>query len=233
MTAKREVRRLAVMIVSAALGCAAPVAAQHEHGAQAGTGAPDHDAHRFSDAEAYARRFDDPARDAWQMPDKVIAALDIRPGMTVADIGAGTGYFAMRLAKLAASPTVYAVDIEPSMVKYLESRAAREHAAGVVPVLASADSANLPRPVNVVLIVNTYHHIANRVEYFRRLRRSIAPEGRLAIVDFRKDSPEGPPVEFRFAPEQITSELQQAGFSLAARHDFLPRQHFLVYQVGQ
>jgi SAM-dependent methyltransferase len=101
-----------------------------------------------------------------------------------------------------------------------------------VPVLASATSPNLPAAVDLVLVVDTYHHIANRVSYFRELQRSLAPGARVAIIDFRKDSPEGPPPAFRFAPEQITQELQDAGFRLVAGHDFLPRQHFLVYTVG-
>jgi len=204
--------------------------AQHEQHQPADT--PNHMEHRFEDAEAYAKVFDNPARDAWQMPDRVIATLGPKPGTAVADIGAGTGYFAVRLAKSTAAPTVYGVDIEPSMVEHLKARATHEHLQNLVPVLASATNPNLPAPVDLVLVVDTYHHIADRVTYFRALQRSLKPGARLAIIDFRKDAPEGPPPEFRFAPEQITQELQDAGFRLVARHDFLPRQHFLVYEVG-
>ena len=97
-------------------------------------------------------------------------------------------------------------------------------------VQAGPDGPNLPAPVDTVLIVDTFHHIPERVAYFTRLRRSIKPGGQLVIVDFRKDAPSGPPVEFRFTPDQITSELNQAGFTLAAQHDFLPRQHLLIYR---
>ena len=79
-------------------------------------------------------------------------------------------------------------------------------------------------------MVDTYHHIANRVEYFRRLRASLKPGGQLAIIDFRKDAPDGPPVEFRFTAEEISAELTKAGYRLATSHAFLPRQLFLVYQ---
>lgn len=191
---------------------------------------PDHLAHDFDDVEAHAKRFDDPARDAWQKPDEVIAALRLVKGMQIADIGAGTGYFAIRLARTPEAPTVHAVDVAPAMVAHLKSRAEREGLKNVVPVLAAADSPNLSTPVDLVLVVDTYHHIGDRVAYFRRLQASMTPGARLAIIDFRKDSPEGPPVEFRFEPEQITQELGQAGFVLDARHDFLPRQHFLVYR---
>jgi cyclopropane fatty-acyl-phospholipid synthase-like methyltransferase len=205
--------------------------AQHEHHGQqpSGTATPDHMAHRFDDAEGYAKRFDDPARDAWQMPDKVIEALGLTRGMVVADIGAGTGYFAVRLAKTSAAPTVYGADIEQAMVDYMKGRAERERLPNLVPVLAGAESPRLPKPADLVLVVDTYHHIGDRVTYFRTLRASMTPKARLAIVDFRKDSPEGPPAHFRFEPAQITGELEQAGFTLVATHDFLPRQHFLVY----
>jgi ubiquinone/menaquinone biosynthesis C-methylase UbiE len=191
---------------------------------------PDHMEHRFDDPERYAKEFDDPARDAWQMPGRVIETLGLKAGQSVADIGAGTGYFSMRLAKQPAAGTVYAVDIEPSMVEYLTARASKEGLKNVVAVQASADSPHLPAPVDLVLIVDTFHHIGDRAEYFRKLRGSLKPGGRLAIVDFKKDAPSGPPPEFRFTQAQISSELGQAGYVLAASHDFLPRQLFLVFQ---
>ena len=214
------------------LVCVAGLHAQ-DHGQAPGTrGAgqkPDHMDHSFADAERYAKSFDDPARDAWQMPDRVIATLALEPGQVVADIGAGTGYFSVRLAKSPAAPKVYAVDIEASMVEYVRHRAMQEGLRNVVAVKAAADRANLPEPVDVVLIVDTYHHIPNRVAYFAALKSSMKPGARLAIVDFRKDAPDGPPVEFRFTPDQITAELGKAGFSRQAVHDFLPRQMFLTY----
>ena len=188
-------------------------------------------AHRFDDPERYAKGFDDPARDAWQMPDRVIAALALRPGQIVADIGAGTGYFSTRLAKASAKPTVFAVDIEPAMVGYLTKRAATEGLSNVRAVQASAESPNLPEPVDVVLVVDTFHHIGNRAAYFAGVRKQLRPGGRVAIIDFRKDAPgEGPPAHFRFTPEQISADMAGAGFVLDASHDFLPRQHFLVYR---
>lgn len=184
------------------------------------------------EAEESARRFDDPARDAWQMPDQVIAALHLKQGQTVADIGAGTGYFTVRLAKSDASPRVYAVDIEPSMVKYLQKRAAKEGLNNILPVQASPDEPNLPEPVDLVLIVNTYHHIGDREAYFRRLATSVKPGGQVAIIDFKKDSPEGPPREFRFPPDRFITEMGRAGYKLTVRHRFLPRQEFLIFVIG-
>ena len=189
-----------------------------------------HMEHRFDDPERYAASFDDPERDAWQMPGRVIETLDIRPGQLVADVGAGTGYFTVRLSRGTEAAKVYAIDIEPTMVDWIRDRAEGEGLDNVVAVLAGSDRTNLPEPVDVVLVVDTYHHIPERVDYFTRLRQELEPSGRLAIVDFRKDSPSGPPVEFRFTPEEISSELAQAGFTLLEQHGFLPRQMFLVYE---
>jgi len=186
---------------------------------------------RHFDPKESALRFDDPARDMWQLPDRVISALDLRRGQIVADIGAGTGYFSVRLAKSKASPKVYAADIEPSMVSYLRERATKEGLNNVIAVQAAADQPNLPEPVDLILIVDTYHHIGDREAYFRRLAKSIKPGGRAVIIDFKPDSPEGPPKEFRFPVEQFKSEMGKAGYKLAAQHDFLPRQQFLIFEV--
>ena len=193
------------------------------------TAKPNHMDHKFDDPAKYAKSFDDPARDAWQLPASVIDALQLKSGMKVADIGAGTGYFSMRLAKVP-GVSVFAVDIEPKMVEYLQQRAHKEHAMSVTAVLAGASSPNLPEPVDVILVVDTYHHLPNRPAYFRELRKSLKPGGRIAIVDFRKDAPDGPPVHFRFTPQQIQDEMKQAGYELQSTHDFLPRQHFLIFR---
>lgn len=192
----------------------------------------DHFAHRFDDADDLAKRFDDPARDAWQMPAQVIAALELKAGDVVADIGSGTGYFSVRLARSPAAPTVYAVDIEPAMRDYVRQRAAREGLTNITAILADVDRTNLPGKVDVALLVDTFHHIPNRVAWFTTLKAQLEPGARLAIIDFRKDSPEGPPVEFRFTQEQISDELAQAGFILQRAYDFLPRQMFLIFRVA-
>lgn len=125
---------------------------------------------------------------------------------------------------------VFAVDIEPDMLRYLGERARRQHLSVVMPVLATTDSSNLPEPVDLILVVNTYHHIGNRISYFAKLKNLLAPNGQVAVVDFKMDAPEGPPPDFRLAPERVASELDAAGYSLVATHTFLPRQYFLVLQ---
>jgi ubiquinone/menaquinone biosynthesis C-methylase UbiE len=215
-------------MVVVAVGCLGPAVAAQQHPPH---GAPDHLEHRFDDPERYAKSFDDPARDTWQMPARVIEALKLSPGASVADIGAGTGYFSVRLAKAVPRGIVYAVDVEPSMLEHIRKRAADDRLMNIVAVLASGTSPKLPKPVDLAIVVDTYHHLPSRPTYFRELKQSLAAGGRVAIVDFRKDSPEGPPPEFRFEADQIIGEMKQAGYRLDARHEFLPRQHFLVFQT--
>ena len=238
----RRTSRCTPAVVAACLAAAGLLGGPQAAGAQPDHephGAHGHDAgrhmeHRFDDPERYAQSFDAPERDAWQMPERVIAALEIAPGSAVADIGAGTGYFTVRLARDTAAATVYAVDIEASMVDYVRRRAAEAGLGNVLGVVADPDSPNLPAPVDLVLIVNTYHHIPERVAYFTALRSHLAPGGRIAIIDPRKGAPGGgPPDEFRFTPEEIADELGRADLELLSRQDFLPRQNFLVFSLRQ
>jgi SAM-dependent methyltransferase len=184
---------------------------------------------RFENADKWAKEFDNPERDAWQKPEEILDALHLQRTSLVADIGAGTGYFSVRIAKRIPEGKIFAADIEPDMVRYLGERARREHLTNLVPVQASADTANLPELVDVVLVVDTYHHIGNRTQYFARLKSSLRPLGRLVIVDFKADSPSGPPVQHRISSKRVTEELSAAGYSLMESLQFLPRQYCLVF----
>lgn len=201
--------------------------------AAAGAQSPHTHQHHFRDAERWAQVFDDPARDAWQKPQEVIRALALAPDAAVADIGAGTGYFAARLARAVPRGRVLAVDIEADMVRYLAERAKREGLHNLVAVQGAPDDARLPGKVDLVLLVDTYHHIEAREGYFRRLRGSLAPGGRVAIIDFRLDSPIGPPRAVRIEAKQVVRELETAGYVLAEEHDFLPNQYFLVFRPAE
>ncbi|HSF04702.1 MAG TPA: class I SAM-dependent methyltransferase [Methylomirabilota bacterium] len=187
-----------------------------------------HHQHQFQNAEHWARLFDDPARDAWQKPDDVIRALALAPNAVVADIGSGTGYFAVRLARAAPQGHVYGVDTEPDMVRYLAERSRREGLANLTPVAAAPDDPRLPRAVDLVLTVNTYHHIAERPAYFSRLRQALRPGGRLAIIDFQPDAPTGPPPQARIPAAVVKEELGRGGYDVVTEHTFLPYQYFLV-----
>jgi SAM-dependent methyltransferase len=205
---------LAALLALLAAGCAGP-AGPHEHA--------------FRDAERWARVFDDPAREAWQKPQEVIRALGLAPDAVVADLGAGTGYFAVRLARALPQGQVYGVDVEPDMVRYLAERTRREGLGNVTAVQAAPDDPRLPRPVDLVLVVNTYHHIAERPAYFARLQQALRPGGRVAIIDFLPDAPIGPPRATRIPAPVVKEEMGRAGYGLVAEHGFLPHQYFLVF----
>ena len=184
---------------------------------------------RFDDAERWSRVFDDPARDAWQKPAEVIRALKLAPNAAIADIGSGTGYFAVRLARAVPQGHVYGADIGADMVRFLNERAAKEKLANLSSHQAAEADPMLPAPVDLVLLVDTYHHIGTRTDYFSRLRSSLKRGGRVAIIDFRLDSPSGPPVGHRVAAERVRAEMEEAGYRLLEQHGLLPNQYFLVF----
>jgi predicted methyltransferase len=207
---------LATLLALTALSTAAQSPSTHQH--------------HFKDAERWSHVFDDPKRDQWQKPHEVIQALKLPPDAVVADVGAGTGYFSARLATMLPKGKVYAVDVEPDMVKHLAGRAKREGRKNLHAVQAAPDDAKIPEKVDLVLFVDVHHHIDAREQYFRRLRDSLKPGGRVAIIDFRLDSPEGPPKAARVAPEKVKAELKAAGYALDEEHGLLPYQYFLVFK---
>ena len=185
--------------------------------------------HSFSGAEQWAHVLDDPKRDAWQKPHEVIQALALKPDAVIADIGSGTGYFAVRFANMVPKGRVYGVDIEPDMVKYLAERAKREKRENVVALAGAPDDPRLPERADLILMVDVFHHIENRERYLRKLSGYLKPGGRVAIIDFRLDAPEGPPAAARIAPERVIRELNDAGYVFATQHRFLPNQYFLIF----
>ncbi|MEZ4231234.1 MAG: class I SAM-dependent methyltransferase [Polyangiaceae bacterium] len=186
--------------------------------------------HRFEDPERWAKVFDDPKRDAWQRPESVLDFLKLDASARVADLGAGTGYFSVRLAKRVPQGKVYAVDIEPKLLEHLAQRAKQAGLANVVTVLASPDDAKLPSDLDLVLVVDTYHHISERVPYFEAVAKRLKPTGRLVIVDFRLgDLPVGPPDEHKISQDQAHTELEAAGFQLCGELKSLPYQYVLSF----
>ena len=211
-----------IALAGAALA-AVPAGAQSPHS---------HD-HSFAGSEQWAKVFDDPKRDAWQKPHEVIRALALKPDAVIADIGSGTGYFSMRFAHMVPKGRVYGVDTEPDMVKYLAERAKREGQGNVTAVKAVPGDPRLPEKADLVILVDVYHHVENRERYFSRLLDSLKPGGRVAIIDFRMESAEGPPKAARIAPAQVKAEFKRAGYTLDREHGFLPNQYFLVFRAAK
>jgi ubiquinone/menaquinone biosynthesis C-methylase UbiE len=208
----------------------------HDAEAEAAAHHGDHDAtirHSFEDVEHWVEVFDDPERDAWQKPESLLRLLGIRAGDVVADLGAGTGYFTARLSNaVGRSGKVYAVDIEQNLLDHLVQRDDLSPYDVVIPVLADPDDPKLPAgELDLVLVVDTWHHIDNRLSYLGRIDRALAPGGRLVIVDFREgELPVGPPPGHKMSRESVLQELDEAGWSITSEGRMLPYQYVLVFR---
>jgi ubiquinone/menaquinone biosynthesis C-methylase UbiE len=193
-----------------------------------------HALHR--DAKAYAAMLEDPARDAWQKPHEVIEALALKPGEVVADIGSGSGYFSLRFAHhVGDSGRVFAVDVDPDLVRLLNRRVREVGARNVQTVLADPDDPLLPdASIDRFVIVDTWHHIADQSKYLGLLKRMLRPGGQLVMIDFqKKELPVGPPPSMKIARDDLVRQLETSGFRLAREHTFLPYQYFLVFEPRQ
>ena len=192
------------------------------------------DHHPPQNAEEYIKRMEDPEREQWQQPDQVVDTLDLKGEDEVADIGAGSGYFTMRLAKsIGPSGKVYAVDIDQKLLDYIDARAEREKLDNIQTVLGVEDDPRLgSASVDMIFICDTLHHIQNRSRYYKLLLRALRSGGRLVIVDFQKrDLPVGPPVEMKIDKKACIKEIEAAGFHLAKDNDFLKYQYFLEFEI--
>lgn len=173
------------------------------------------------------------SRDRWQQPDRVIAALGIRPGDRVADLGSGSGYFTLHLAR-AVGPEgrVYAVDVDEAMNEYVRQRTAEAEVANVDVILGRFEDPLLPDGrVDLVLVVDTYHHLEDRPAYFRNLQRDLARGGRVAVIDY--DARKAwfmRLVGHTTMREQLLREMAEAGYEVVEEFDFIDRQSFVIFR---
>jgi len=216
-------------LLAACGGSAPPSPAPADHGHH---GAAQHGGmvHRFDDAERWAKVFDDPARDAWQKPDEVVAAMAIAPGMTAVDLGAGTGYFEGRLsAAVGASGKVIATDLEPNLVAHMRARAEREGWANVeVRQVTAADPGLAAGEADRILIVDVWHHVeGDRGAFARSLATALRPGGTITVVDFTLEAEQGPARHHRLSPEAMIAELTAGGLRAEVVAETLP-DHYIV-----
>jgi arsenite methyltransferase len=171
-------------------------------------------------------------RDDWQQPQRVIQALQIEPGAAIADLGAGSGYFTFRLAQaVGPSGRVYAVDVDEDMTRLIETKARERGVQTIEAVLAQPENPNLPQAaIDLVFTSNTYHHIEDRVRYFGGLRKALRPGGRLAIIEFNRQSWLTGLFGHYTPGESIKQEMSQAGYRLTHEFAFLDRQSFLIFE---
>jgi thioredoxin reductase/predicted methyltransferase len=203
--------------------------AQHTRHAQ-----PTHGRHAghhqiFRGIEQWLKALENPERDKSQRPQEVIAHLGLQPNDVIADIGAGTGYFAVRIAEAYPQVRVVATDAQQEMVGYLTTRSTDRNLANLIPALIDPVRPELPVQANLALLVNTLHHIDDRVAYLTHLNKSMAPGARIAVIDYMIEAPEGPPADHRISAEAVCNELKQAGYTLEQDLTFLPNQYFLIF----
>ncbi len=196
----------------------------HQHGRGAGHGNP-------ADLQAYMAAQEAPGRDAWQQPDRVVKALGLAPGQVACDVGAGPGYFTLRLARaVGAAGRVFAVDVEPAILGTLRDRLAAAGLHQVTPVLATGDDPLLPAAAcDVVLVVNTYHHFPDGPATLRRLAAALRPGGRIVNVDFHdRETGVGPPVAMRVSRQAFLAAAARAGLAVVREETFLEHQYLVV-----
>jgi SAM-dependent methyltransferase len=176
-----------------------------------------------------------PEREDEEQPSKAIAALDIKPGQVVADVGAGSGYYTVRLAKRV-GPTgrVFATDIQQEMLDLLKKRLARERLNNVELVLATDVDPRLPAgQFDLILMVDVYHELARPQDVLRKLRSALKPDGRLVLIEFRKESAWVPiREEHKMSVTEARMELEAEGYRFDRVIDVLPWQHILVFRTG-
>jgi ubiquinone/menaquinone biosynthesis C-methylase UbiE len=175
---------------------------------------------------------DAPDRDLWQRPDQVMDAMAIADGSRVADIGAGSGWFTIRLARrVGPQGTVYAEDVQQEMINAISRRVMREGFTNVRPVLGLKNDPRLPaRSLDAALMVDAYHEVEDRVTMLANLAKALKPQGRLGIIDFRLDGTgPGPAPEERVSPDVVVKDAEKAGLKLIRQEPFLQYQYFLIF----
>ena len=173
-------------------------------------------------------------RDRWQKPDQVIQALQLSEGAVIADIGAGGGYFTERFSKkVGRFGHVYAVDVQDIMIAKLNERVKSNNLENVTVIKGKFETPMLPlHAIDIAFFSSVYKEIDNRIQYMKEVRRSLKPDGRVAVIEFYKDrGPVGPEFGDRLYETQIIDEMEKAGFVLIQRFDFLPKEYFLLFGI--
>jgi tRNA A58 N-methylase Trm61 len=172
-----------------------------------------------------------PEREAEEQPEKALDALNLKPGMVVADIGAGVGYMSLRLARrVGPSGKVYANDLQPEMLDRLRQNAAQARITNVATVLGDVADPKLPvNTMDLVLLVDVYHEFSQPQQMLRKIRETLKPDGRLVLLEYRAEDPNVPIIaEHKMTVAQVKTELEAEGFVLRPVIETLPRQHILI-----
>jgi len=181
-------------------------------------------------ADEYIKLLESERRVGGMQVDKVIEALKVKADDRVCDLGAGSGLFTRPMARKAnGKGVVYAVDIDPELLKHVELTAQEQKLTNIKPILASETDPKLPEPVDLITIIDTLHHIGNQAEYLKGLKKHLKPGGRIAIIDFSRDWPAGHE-KMAYTVGDLDGWMTAAGFKRVEQHDFLDNNFFVVYR---
>jgi ubiquinone/menaquinone biosynthesis C-methylase UbiE len=175
-----------------------------------------------------------PERENEEAPSKAIDMLELKPGMVVADIGAGSGYYTSRIArKVGPTGHVYATDIQPGMIQILERRIKSEGLTNVTAILGRMDDPKLPaNAIDLALMVDVYHELQEPQLFLQRLKAAFKPNGRLVLLEFRKEDPKIPILEVhKMSVAEVDQEMKAEGYAIDKVVDGLPWQHLIVIRV--
>lgn len=185
------------------------------------------------DPKQYQQTLENPDRVAALQVDRVIATLDVKPGMRVADLGAGTGVFTISIARaVGQAGKVYAIDIDAGLLAIIADKAKTAKLDNIQTVVAGDVDPKVPEPVDLLFICDTMHHLPKQAEYVKQFSRLLRPGGRVVVIDFAPGKWPAGHEAFSITPTQVDEWMKAAGFTRAAAHDFLATNFFHVYRLG-
>ncbi|MFH0974394.1 MAG: class I SAM-dependent methyltransferase [Spirochaetota bacterium] len=193
------------------------------------------DAHNmkpFENVNKYIDFLERKDRTAWQKPDLVISSMGLKGSESIADIGAGSGYFTFRFASALQKGRVIAIDAEPDMIRHIHHKSMMTGIKNIQVILASYDNPRVPKDIDIVFICDVLHHVKNRTEWLMKLNTEMRKGSKLVLIEFKEGNlPEGPPKKMKIPGKEMLSIVTEAGFKLVKQNnDLLPYQYYYEFE---
>ncbi len=191
-----------------------------------------HDLKPFKDVQKYIEFLERKDRELWQKPDIVINELSLKGTEKIADVGAGSGYFTFRLSKELPKGNVYAIDIEPEMIRHIHHNAISNNIRNIEAVFSTPDNPHIPEDVDLVFVCDVLHHVKNKGDWLKALFSQMKNDSKLVLIEFKEGNlPEGPPEDMKIPLEKMVSITTSAGFTkLKQKDELLPYQYYLEFK---
>jgi 2-polyprenyl-3-methyl-5-hydroxy-6-metoxy-1,4-benzoquinol methylase len=191
-----------------------------------------HDLKPFKEVQMYIEFLERKDRELWQKPDAVIKELSLKGTEKIADVGAGSGYFTFRLSKELPKGKVYAIDIEPDMIRHIHHKATLHNIQNIESILSTPDNPNIPKDVDLVFICDVLHHVKNKGDWLKAIFSQMKNDSKLVLIEFKEGKlPEGPPEDIKIPLEKMISITTNAGFvNLKQNEELLPYQYYLEFK---